>query len=61
MAKKERAEMNFKAAWYDALTRVLNMGFDLDKNSARDLLAVTNYILYTPDTSGEEDSQEGDE
>lgn len=50
---------NHKIAWYDALTRVLNMGFDLDKNSARDLLAVTNYVLTTPDVDSE-DEEKGD-
>lgn len=41
--KKE--SMRKKAEWYDALTDVLNMGFDLDRNTARDLLACTNEIL----------------
>lgn len=59
MTKKERTDLNFKAAWYDALTRVLNMGFDLDRNSARDLLATTNYVLMTPDMDSE-DEEEGD-
>lgn len=59
MTKKEREDMNFKAAWYDALTRVLNMGFDLDRNSARDLLATTNYVLMAPDMDNE-DEEEGD-
>lgn len=41
--KKE--SMRKKAEWYDALTDVLNMGFDLDRNTARDLLVCTNEIL----------------
>ena len=34
-----------KIIWYDTLTEVLNMGFDLDKNSARDLLSCTNELI----------------
>ena len=31
--------------WYQTLTYVLNLGFDLDKNSARDLLGCVNDLL----------------
>lgn len=38
MKQKEKIE------FYDNLTELLNMGFDLDKNTARDLLACVNYL-----------------
>jgi len=41
--KKIKADAN-KVEWFDALTEVLNMGFDLDENSARDLLGTVNEL-----------------
>lgn len=38
MTEKEKAE------FYDALTELMQMGFDLDKNTARDMLECANYI-----------------
>ena len=38
MKNKEKIE------FYDLLTELLNMGFDLDKNTARDLLACVDYL-----------------
>lgn len=33
-----------KIEFYNLLSELLEMGFDLDKNSARDLLACVNYL-----------------
>ena len=33
-----------KIEFYDNLAELLNMGFDLDRNTARDLLACVNYL-----------------
>ena len=34
-----------KIEWYDALTKLLNLGFDLEKNNALDLLSATNELI----------------
>ena len=33
-----------KIEFYNLLSELLEMGFDLDKNTARDLLACVNYL-----------------
>lgn len=46
MTKKDLERINAKKVeWFDTLTELLNLDFDLDKNSARDLLAATNELL----------------
>lgn len=43
--KNDTSEMKKKSEWYDVLTELLNMGFDLDKNSARILLGSVNELI----------------
>lgn len=43
-AYKNLKEIEKIVKWYKTLTKVLNLGFDLDRNSARDLLAATNEL-----------------
>lgn len=38
MTEKEKVE------FFDILTELLKMGFDLDRNTARDLLGCVNYL-----------------
>ena len=46
MAKDEKEpSLEEKAMWYDNLSELLGMGFDLDRNSARDLIASTNELI----------------
>ena len=40
-----RGDLLQKTEWYDALTELLNMGFYLDRNSARDLLCSVNELI----------------
>ena len=34
-----------KIKFFDTLAELLQMGFDLDKNSARDLIGCVNYLM----------------
>lgn len=43
--KAEATAIAAKENWYDTLTELLNMGFDLDKSSARDLLGSVNELI----------------
>lgn len=49
MSRKEMT-IEEKAQWYDALCEVLSMGFDLQKNSAEDLICTTNELLSLRET-----------
>lgn len=42
---EDTAANNSKEQWYDSLTELMNMGFDLDKNSARVLLGSVNELI----------------
>lgn len=44
-----------KVIWYDTLTYLLNLGFDLDKNTARGLIASVNEIIWQYEDLEEED------
>ena len=41
-----------KVVWYDTLCEVLNMGFHLDKNTARDLLETVNDFVVSKEQEG---------
>jgi len=45
MSEKKGKCPHEKEEWYDELCHALSLGFDLDRNSARDLICTTNEFV----------------